>query len=270
VSKELVVKDKESKKALEAGRDSFRKMQESWFYFGKAVHAIYQGEHFRAIDEDLSFREYCEQEYKSISYSNIMKMVNIVEDYGELIESRMKKDSAYKIPAYDDCYYVVMANNREDLPKEEVSKLKKDILDGKLYFLKLREKFKELISAHSKKTREEVVASAAELEKRLVKDIEGEDLDAFDEEDFTSDDDEDETESEELEDIDEDEDADLKSAIAATQARVDYLNDNLRDLLKRVEAEGASDEAAELCERMDKLYGNIDKFLVKYEEINNE
>lgn len=268
MSKEVAIKEKDARKILADAKDCFRKMQESWFYFGKAIHAIYHGEVYRAVDPDMAFKDFCEAEYTSIGYKNIMKIISVVEEHGTAIEARIKKDAAYRIPPYEDCYQVVVASNKDEFPKEEASKLKKDVLDGKIFNKELRERFKKILSEHSVKTKEEVEASARDIEKKLIKDLEGEDLDGFYEEDFDDDADESEIETEELEDVEDDRDSDLKSAIAATQARVDYLNDNLRELLKRVEADGPSDEVTELCERMDKLYANIDKFLTKYEQIN--
>lgn len=268
MSKELVIKDKDAKKLLEDVKTSFVSMQRSWFVFGKTISQIYESKAWVLSHPEAQFSEYCESEFSSLSYQNIMKIIAVVKAHGEAIETRVKKDSTYKIPTYDACYQVVVIADKKDIPKEEVSKFKKDVLDGRMLYRDIKARLKEIFSKRTEKTKEEIEKSSKELQTKLVRELEGEDLDGFDQDDFEEVEDEDTGEAD-LDEVDEDEDTGIESAITATQVRVDYLNDNLRDLIKRVESDGVSDEATTLAEKLEKLHENIDKFLIKYEAMND-
>jgi len=123
-------------------REAYGRFQRGWFEFAKAVTAVHDTEAWGHMGYE-NFKEYCHEEFVDLDYSNIVKFVRIVKGYwGKAIESRLKKDPAADLPAWDTCYQLTAAEQR--FPKEQIPKLRKEVLDGKISGRQMREQVRSL------------------------------------------------------------------------------------------------------------------------------
>lgn len=268
MSKEVVPKKEaaDAMKVIEYARKSFGSMQRSWFDFAKSVYMIRETESYKKAGVAPTFAEYCEKEFPTVSPSTMTRFMVIVEKWGEAIESRLKKDENYILPAYDSCYQLASKESR--IPKEEFSKLKKAVLDNKLSVGRLLESIKDYIKKHKEKVEKEVSESYDKIEAQLTKDIQ-EDLDV-EEADFIGDDEDFMPEmvasSDEPEFDDEEE---PEFSLESITMKVKFLNDALPDLRNQV-GPRMNKKLIKLADELNTLFGHIDEFLNKVEEASNE
>lgn len=231
MAKKLIVAKKEEEKVLDQARELFSTMQKSWWEFAKLIYSIKEGELFKVKGYE-TFKDYCEADYTEVNYKTILKFCTIVENWGKHIESKIAKDAEYRIPAYESCYAVISVKEGS-LPKEDVDKLKRDVLEKKLSYHRLREKMKELLDSKRKETREFVKKSSEDI-KRLEDDLSSQidDEEAEDTEFTDSDDDAenvfDNFEDSELEDLNPD---DFESDDDALLAKVGKYTKDLSESL---------------------------------------
>lgn len=260
---EAKVVDKDAMKIVIDARSSYINMQRSWFGFAKSIHAI-DALGDRAYQQlgVNNFKEYAELEFPTLHYKTLRKYISIVEEWGDAIETRFKKDSDYRLPAYESCYALI--SKKEDIPKEEITKLKNAVLSNKMTWDSLREAMKAFAPVSDPVI--DVVATD-ELQKSLIAELEQggelEDTD-FEESDFVT---VDEFESEaEFEEEDDDIDSQKveDETLASLLVRANYIIDNLphqTDTLKVV-----TDEVVAFADRFDDLCDVVEKFLKKVED----
>jgi len=259
-----VEKKIDSKGLIETARKHFGQMQKSWFYFAQSISLIKETESFKS--SDATFKEFCAREYPTVSFATIGKFIAIVESWGEAIESRMKKDSDYRLPAYESFYQLVTVEDK--VPKEELSKLRKSVLDSKTSYATLREKLKIYLRTYRKKVSEEVEKSVDELERQLVRDIreDVDDVAEFDDLDGEEDDFLDRA----VEDAEEKADK-LDSATASTSpitSRIGFIRDELPEITKKLKTKKlkVTDAIVGLAKDLEDLVEVVDKFLAVVED----
>lgn len=258
---EAVVVDKDAMKIIDEARNGFVSMQRSWFVFAQAVHSI-DALGQRAYEQvgANSFKEYAEKEFPTLNYKTLRKYVSIVEAWGDSIGSRFKKDTDYRLPAYETCYALIA--KAEDIPKEEFTKLKNLVLSNKMTWDSIRETLKDHATLKPSRT----AVDLEDIEKGLLADIdkdgdlgeeEFEDFDFVEAEDY---DPEDEVE----EDLDE---GKLEAeSIVSLKARINYLIDNIPPQMEALKT--VTDETTALAEILDTLYHIVDEYLKKVEELS--
>jgi hypothetical protein len=265
MKKEELVKPE---KLIDKARDAYGSMQRSWWEFAKVVSEIKEKEAYIPMGYH-NFKEFCEKEYSSLSYSVIHKFTMIVERWYDAIEGRISKDAEYQLPSYESCY-IVGAIKEDAAPKEEISKLRKAILDNKITQQALRDRLKEIIAKKRHEAIDPVITE--DYEKSLVEDLaddeelqrQMDDLDDSDDEtDFL--DEPEESEDDDFE-IDED-DSESEDPASGLRNRVAYLLDNLPAFQSTLKKGKISDETIELAEELQRLEKVIGKFLDKMENV---
>jgi hypothetical protein len=268
---EIAKKDDTGALLLHEAKINYTQMQRSWYLFAKSIWLIKtqmtsDGRYaFQAVAE--TFKEFCEKEYPSLDYPMMVKFVAIVDYWGDVIEGRIKKDETYQLPSYETCYKFSTVSKKIG-SKEEISRIKKAILDNKITHNELRESFKDLIRSY-RKTSE---VSEEDIEKELTRDLAKDDL-GEPEFDFGDDDDLErevmaEPDEEEDEDVDVDEDhAKAKNgSVISLLARVDYLRDNLPALMS--EMDEVTGEIVDLATSVESLIEVANSFLKKVEDLS--
>jgi hypothetical protein len=273
-SKAVAVVEKKVDKAhtpynmIEKARESFGKMQQSWWEFAKAIHEIRSVEAYtrEALGENGfdSFKEFCEHEFPSTDYNTIIKLCTVIERMGGMIETKLQKEEGYMIPSYHSCYTVATVKEEEVSKKEELSKLRKAVLENKIGFLKLRERLKELIKTKRRALHEEVETDVSELEKDLSRELEDEGIMEIAEEEF---------EPGEIYEDDEAGDEDIEESspaghLSSLTTRIDYLIENVPDLTAALTTKLADDEGViDFATKCEKLVAVIEQYLTKMEEV---
>lgn len=258
-------------KVLTQARELFSQMQKSWWEFAKLIYAIREGETFKAKGFD-TFKEYCESDFPEMHYKTILKFCSIVENWGKSIESKIEKDTEYALPAYEACYAVISL--KEDaLPKEELARLKRDVLEKKLSYHKLRDKMKELLEMKRKETKDFIRKSKEDIS-HLEKELEDQIGDTEEDEIFTNaseDEDEDiytDFDEEELEDLTPaDFEKDAGKLIEKTKKHCKDFTQTLDILAEKISDMNRSDELEELHGQLDLTYSKIDGVIEAIQEL---
>lgn len=270
--KKLIVPIKEEEKILEQARELFSTMQKSWWEFAKLIYAIKEGETYKVKGFD-TFKDYCEADYAEVNYKTVLKFCTIVESWGKHIESKIAKDSDYRIPAYEACYAVISVKDGS-LPKEDVDKLKRDVLERKLSYHRLREKMKELLDSKRKETKDFVKKSSDDI-KRLEDDLTSQ-IDDEDEEDTTFSEDADSDaeplfdsfDEGELEDLSpEDFESNDDALVAKTTKHTKDLSETLKILGEKVDGMKLNKKIRSLAVDLDSLNNNVNDVLTIIEEM---
>jgi hypothetical protein len=205
-------------------------------------------------------------------YKTILKFCSIVENWGKSIESKIEKDTEYALPAYEACYAVISL--KEDaLPKEELARLKRDVLEKKLSYHRLREKMKELLEMKRKETKDFIKKSKEDishLEKELEDQIGDQD---DDDEVFSNSGDEDEDiytdfEADDFEDLapaDFEKDAD--KLVEKTKKHCKDFSQTLDVLSEKIDKMTYSEDLAELHGQLDAMMPKIDGLIEAIQEM---
>lgn len=131
----------EAEKLRDQARDAYGRFQRGWFDFARTVTMVHDTKIWTELGYD-SFKEYALEEFKDLDYTVIVKFVKIMQGYfGKAIETRIKKYPNAQLPAWITCYQLTIAEknfSREDLPK-----LRKEVLEGKITRTEMVEKVKE-------------------------------------------------------------------------------------------------------------------------------
>ena len=255
---------------LEKARDLFSQMQKSWWEFAKLIHAIKESETYQAKGFD-TFKEFCEEDYPEMHYKTILKFCSIVENWGKSIDSKIAKNEEYALPAYEACYAVISLKE-DDLPKEDISKLKRDVLEKRLSYHRLREKMKELLELKRKETKEFIAKSKDDISK-LEGELESQIGDDEEEEGFVTVDDSsdnmfDEFDDEELEDLaPEDFESDSDSLLQKTRKHCRDFSQTLDVLNEKIYEMTFTDETQSLYEQLDLVSIKTDETMNKIQEM---
>jgi len=235
-------------------RDEARKyygeMQTSWFNFAKSLCKIRDTEAFKEYGKK-TLKEFCLDEFPSMHFKVILKLMHISESWGKEIESKIEVNPAYRLPAYESCYSMVTAE--KNLPKPEAAKLKGEVLSGEMSYHKLRDKLKEIISGREKKIR---FRSEAEVEAELVDVIKTDDLDA-------------ETAELEKEIGIGPGPQQFKAKVAQIRTRIEFLDDQIPSLWNELEANSdlLTEDVVDVARALEDLTPKINDFLIKLETL---
>lgn len=264
--------DKELEKMVKNAREQFLSMQNSWWNFAKIIFDIRETEAFRAIAP--TFKDYCNKEFPTMSYETLTKFCHIVESFGDTIDHRIEKDPDYSLPAYESCYRLTTLKS-EVVPKEEISKLKKSVLDGKMTYASLKERIKEVMSKAKERVMKDVDERAERVEEQLLKDLGeegfyGEDDSIYD--DVGGFDDADISDSDVGSDDEEPtaiSNKNLKSVLTNISSKMSFIKDNLPLLTAKLDKIKMSEELIEFAENIQDSAIVIEEFLEKLEEVSN-
>jgi len=233
-------------------RSYFGQMQRSWFFFAKVMIEIRDTKDFKNYGKK-SFREFCMDEYPSMEYSNVIKAISVVENWGKELDARLEEEPEYRLPAYGSCYALI--REKENIPAKDFEKLRKNVFEGKLGYHKLRDHLKQIIEEKKGKADKK---SEEEIEAELIEDIKGE-IEHIDDE-F---------------DIEEEVKSELQEFRILTkniQSSVEFLTKKVPTLSQMIAANRdlLTDDAISLAEGMDALMIKMDDFLKKLEEMTGE
>ncbi len=128
---------------LTIAKEQFANMQRSWWYFAKAMGEIRKDKIYKGLGYQ-NFKLFCEKEYPTANYLTLVKFTAIVDTWKDVIDAKLSKDSNFKLPSYESCYLLSAIPTDSPLPKEEVQKLRKQVLDSKVSYHGLRDKLKKL------------------------------------------------------------------------------------------------------------------------------
>lgn len=255
---------------LELAKNHFSRMQRVWWDFAKVIHKIRETEAYKSKYE--TFKEYCETEYPSTNYKVILKFCAIAESLGTVIESKLEKDKDYALPAYEACYALTTLNP-EAVPKEEIARIKRDVLERKLSWHRLRDRVKELIESKRKETKDFVKKSEAEIEELQHK-LEQE-IDLSDEDEAIYDEAVDEGIVEELDAdeplddlVSEDFENKLSESLGKIEKTAKDLTDQIEVAIPLIEESEYSKTMEKFAIKLDKTYVTMDKLLTIIQEKN--
>lgn len=267
--------DRELAELVGEARAQFLNMQNSWWQFAKIIHKIRKTEAFKHVAD--TFKDYAAREFPSMSYETLTKFCHIVESFEDVIDHRLEKNPDYNLPAYESCYRLTTLKE-EVVPKEEISKLKKSVLDGKMTYASLKERIKEIMSRVRESAHKDVEDRADRVEEQLLKDLR-DDGEFYKEE-------EEEWEEEggvgvkadvEVEELDEDDDEigsvtnkNLRTVISALNVRTMFLKDNLPQLTAGLGKVKITEELVEFANELVELTELVETFANKLEELSNE
>lgn len=161
IPKSEVVGMIDAEKLRDQARNSYLNFQKSWYEFAKVVAKIHDDDVWTALGYE-NFKAYCQEEFRDMGYSTIVKFIQVVKSWGKEIEARLKKDPNQFLPSYETCYTLTASEDKFD--KAEVPKLRKQVLDGKITVRDMRERVASLKGDVEK--REDDAAA-----KRIQKDI---------------------------------------------------------------------------------------------------
>jgi len=252
--------DKELATLVESARDQFLNMQNSWWQFAKIIHRIRDTEAYKHVAE--TFKDYCSSDFPSMSYETLTKFCHIVEDFSDTIDSRIEKDAEYKLPAYESCYRLTTL--KEDVvPKEELSKLRKSVFDGKLTYASLKDRIKEIASKTRDRFHKEMDDKVDKVEEELLKDLKDEEF--YEESILDSVD----TQSEE-EESEEEVPTPWANNIISLNLKVLHIKDNLPILTNNLKKFKMTEELVSLGENLVEMATAVENFLNKLEEKSND
>jgi hypothetical protein len=254
---------------IQYAKQTFGTMQRNWWEFAKAIYKIREEQ---AYSKDVlgvhghdSFKDFCYNEYPTVDLGTIYKFCSIVEDWADMVDARIKKDPEFELPAYEACYKLLSVKN--SLGKEEMSRLRKALMDAQISYRGLQEQLKDLVSSKVKaavKSVNESEETVRKIEEDLTKDL-------SEMEDFTESEDEllDDPDADfdsESEDIMEEDDSD--SSVVSCTLRAKYLIDNLPSveiLMKK--GSKKTQELEELASVLEELSEIANNFFTKYEKL---
>jgi len=118
-------------------RKAYHSLQRSWFDFAKVVTVIHDSD----VWENLGFEDfkgYCKEEFADLDYSRIVRLIRVCKDWGTLIEARLKKNPECQLPSWVTCYQLSISEKK--LPEADIPKLKKNVLEGRVTRLEIKER----------------------------------------------------------------------------------------------------------------------------------
>lgn len=139
----------DAEKLRDTARQAYGNFQKSWYEFAKVVATVSNNEVWTTLGHD-SFKAYCAEEFRDFGYPTIVKFIQVVNNWGDAIEDRLKKNPKQVLPSYETCY--TLTASQERFPKGEVPKLRKQVLDGKISVADMREKVAEVKGTADKKS----------------------------------------------------------------------------------------------------------------------
>lgn len=238
----LVSSTKETDKLVLEVREYYRNVQKSWFYFAKKLKEIKETETFRAYDS-INFKDFCLKEFPSLNYTTIIKTIKVVENFGELIESKLEKQPDYTLPAYESCYQLI--NVKDKIPLKQHKELTMKVFNGKLSFHRFRDEIKKIIEAQHKFT--PVDSSDEELERELMEDINTED----------------ETILEIEKEVSSHNHDDVERMVNMMEVRLQFLKDNIPELTELISSDDdfITDDVIEFANELNDLLERSNDFL---------
>lgn len=261
--------DKDLNVLVNNAREQFLNMQNSWWNFAKIIYQIRETEAFRAVAD--TFKDYCNKEFPTMSYETLTKFCHIVESFQDTIDHRIEKNPDYSLPAYESCYRLTTLKP-EIVPKEEISKLKKSVLDGKMTYASLKERIREVMSKAKEKVMRDVETRAEKVEEQLLKDLGDEGFYGEDDSiyDGIADTDTSHIDSE----VDDEEtttvsNRNLKNIISGINIKMAYIKDNLPHVTNNLERLKITDELIEFAEDLQESSIVIEEFLEKLGEVSD-
>jgi len=256
-----VVKEKAAPKAaavdslLGEAREAYKNFQHSWFRFAKKVTQVQKAEDSWINAGYDTFKDYCVAEFPDVSYTTILKFVRVIESMGTALEARLTKTPEKKFPGFTACYEFL--NVQDKLPKDEVPKIRKDVIEGNLS----RRAVVDLADPAVKSEAQENKRRAAEA-KKIDKAVEKDAKKAAKPLTVAP------TEAAQIQsdsvDVNADLSANVEDQIQALLDRVTYINDNLPLVTSALKKPTA--KAVKLAEALEKLVERSDKYLDKVSE----
>lgn len=149
---------------------AYRNFQGSWFQFAKKISEISKTDAWVDVRHE-SFKAYCLEEFPDMSFGVISKFITVIDSWGATLEARVLKSPNEPLPSYDACYDVAIVEDK--IPKEELPKLRKSVLDRTITRAEVRERLRDLRKPHNipaktdRKLDKELAKSEAQAKKAL-------------------------------------------------------------------------------------------------------
>jgi len=127
-------------------RVAYGNFRSSWFEFARAITIVHDSDAWNKLGHP-SFKDYCLEEFTDMNYSTIVKFIGVMHgQIGRLLGSKVDKDPAASLPAWETCYQVQVAEKR--LPEKEMPKLYKEVLDCNATLATIKEKIRKVGFKH--------------------------------------------------------------------------------------------------------------------------
>jgi len=128
-------------------RIAYSNFRSSWFEFARAITTVHDSDAWNKLGH-ASFKDYCLSEFTDMNYSTIVKFVGVMHgQIGRLLGSKVDKDPAASLPAWETCYQVQVAEKR--LPEKEMPKLYKEVLDCNATLATIKDKIRKVGFKHA-------------------------------------------------------------------------------------------------------------------------
>lgn len=229
-------------KLLELARVAYKRIYQSWLDFALILQEIKIKEVWKSEHEDM--KSFCEAEFPDMGYSVVVKLLAVAEDWGPAIQAMKKKKPEAILPSYTTCYELTAA--KESIKEDELARLRKDILDRKLYQDGLREKLKEIIKKREEKALKREIKEDKKIEKKIER--------------MKTDEDYEESEIDEDE-LDEEVESSLDAQAGELLVHADSLVSNLPVLTSAMKS--TTKKIVDLAEKLESLEDIITDYLTK-------
>jgi hypothetical protein len=233
-------------------REAYRNFQFSWFQFAKKVKVVQDTDEWEKAGYE-NFKEYCLDEFPDVAYTTILKFIKVADSMGQALDQRLIKSPADGLPAFTTCYDFLTHQDR--IPKDEVPKIRKAIIEGKLTRHEMMEKVEPFIQkGHAKddkrradeaKKIDAAVAGDAKPKAAASKVVPIKPEPA--------------AKADDVLDVDGDLATDVDKQVLQLLERVKYLNDNLPIVTAAVTVQSVA--VVTLAEALEKLTEHSDKYL---------
>jgi hypothetical protein len=234
---------------IELARSIYKRIYQSWLDFALCIFEIKKKEIWKKEHEDM--KSFCEENFPDMSYSVIVKLLAVAEDWGLAIHMMKKKKPDMVLPAYSTCYELTA--HKEYIKEDELARLRKDILERKLYLGGLQERLKEIVKKRDEKSAKKEFKEDKKIERKLEKMERDEDNEEF------------EIEEEEL-------DGEVENSLdSQAKERIPHADDLLSNLPVLTSAMKSTTKGiVDLAEKLEKLEDVIGDYLTKASKCSEE
>jgi len=254
-----VVMKKGDTSLLGETREAYRNFQFSWFQFAKKVKTVQDTDEWIKAGYE-NFKEYCLEEFPDVAYTTILKFIKVVDSMGQALDQRLIKSPSDGLPAFTTCYDFLTHQDR--IPKDEVPKIRKAIIEGKLTRHEMMEKVEPFIQKGNAKDDKRRAAEAKKIDAAVASDVKPKSQKVVPIKPEQS-----PEAKAEVDALDEDGDLtpDIDKQVLQLLERVTYLNDNLPLITAALTTQSLP--VVKLAEALEKLNEHCDKYLDKASEV---
>lgn len=234
---------------IEEVRRAYRSFAQTWLDFALKINAVSESEAWKLHAETWS--DFCSEEFPDITLGTISKFLRVAKDWGRaLLEVRERRPDAL-LPTYEACYELSVHGDK--VPKEELPKLRKDLLECKITRPELSRKLEPYRKPRVTRTHKFDREESKRIEKEIEKEVESRAEAVVDDKKMAH-------------AIDRELASDIDATAVKLHDHVKYLVEHLPLLTSVVEK--TTFNVVKLAEDAEKLQGLVEDYLTKIEKIS--